>query len=33
MDLAAVARRLELEQLYADYAHCLDADALEQWPG
>jgi anthranilate 1,2-dioxygenase small subunit len=32
MDLAAVARRLEIEQLYADYAHCLDADRLEEWP-
>jgi 3-phenylpropionate/cinnamic acid dioxygenase small subunit len=32
MDLAAIARRLELEQLYADYVHCLDADALEGWP-
>ncbi len=25
-------RRLELEQLYADYVHCLDADELERWP-
>ena len=32
MDLAEVARRLELESLYADYAACLDADRLEQWP-
>ena len=32
MDLAAVARRLELEQLYADYVYCLDADELERWP-
>lgn len=32
MDFAAVARRLELEQLYADYVHCLDADMLEAWP-
>ena len=32
MDLAAVARRLELEQLYTDYVHCLDADELERWP-
>jgi anthranilate 1,2-dioxygenase small subunit len=32
MDLAAVARRLELEQLYADYARCIDADELERWP-
>ena len=33
MDLAGVVRRLELERLYADYAHCLDADRLEDWPG
>jgi anthranilate 1,2-dioxygenase small subunit len=32
MNLEAVARRLELEQLYTDYAHCLDADELERWP-
>jgi anthranilate 1,2-dioxygenase small subunit len=32
MDLAAVARHLELEQLYADYVYCLDADELERWP-
>ena len=32
MDVAAVARRLEIEQLYADYVHCLDADRLEDWP-
>src|SRR5437868_7318854 len=32
MDLAEVARRLELESLYADYAACLDADRLEEWP-
>jgi 3-phenylpropionate/cinnamic acid dioxygenase small subunit len=32
MDLAAVARRLELERLYAEYAGCLDADELERWP-
>ena len=31
-DLAAVLRRLELEELYSGYAHCLDADALERWP-
>ncbi len=24
--------RLELDQLYADYVHCLDADELEGWP-
>jgi len=27
-----VARRLELGELYAAYAHCLDADKLEAWP-
>ena len=32
MDLAAVARRLELEDLYTEYAACLDSDALERWP-
>jgi anthranilate 1,2-dioxygenase small subunit len=32
MDLETVARRLELEQLYTDYAHCLDQDELEGWP-
>ena len=32
MDLAAVVRRLEIEELYADYGHCLDADRLEDWP-
>src|SRR5438552_17148565 len=32
MDLAEITRRLELETLYADYAACLDADALERWP-
>jgi anthranilate 1,2-dioxygenase small subunit len=32
MDLAEVARRLELETLYTDYAACLDSDALERWP-
>ena len=25
-------RRLELDALYADYAHCLDNDELEAWP-
>ena len=33
MDLAAIARRLELEELYTDYAHCLDSDALEELAG
>jgi anthranilate 1,2-dioxygenase small subunit len=32
MDLAAVARRLEIAELYTDYALCLDADELERWP-
>jgi anthranilate 1,2-dioxygenase small subunit len=32
MDLAEIARRLELESLYSDYAACLDADRLEDWP-
>jgi anthranilate 1,2-dioxygenase small subunit len=32
MDFAEVARRLELETLYTDYAACLDTDALERWP-
>ena len=32
MDLEAVARRIELDQLYTDYVHCLDADELERWP-
>jgi anthranilate 1,2-dioxygenase small subunit len=32
MDLDAVAQRLEIEQLYTDYAHCLDSDELERWP-
>ena len=31
-DLARIARRIALEELYADYAHCLDSDALERWP-
>jgi len=33
MDLDEIIRRLELDALYADYAHCLDNDALEDWPG
>src|SRR5215813_6920654 len=32
MQLEAVVRRLELEQLYTDYVHCLDNDELERWP-
>jgi anthranilate 1,2-dioxygenase small subunit len=32
MDLAEVARRLELESLYTEYAAALDADRLEDWP-
>jgi 3-phenylpropionate/cinnamic acid dioxygenase small subunit len=33
MTPAEVARRIELDALYADYAHCLDNDKLEDWPG
>ena len=33
MNLDELARRVELEQLYADYVRCLDADELENWPG
>ena len=32
MQFEAVVRRLELEQLYTDYVHCLDSDELERWP-
>ncbi len=32
MDLEAVVRRLELQELYAAYVHCIDADILEAWP-
>ena len=32
MDIEAVVRRLELQELYAAYVHCLDADNLEAWP-
>ena len=32
VDLAGIARRLELEDLYTAYADCLDSDALERWP-
>src|SRR5712691_10814188 len=32
MDLAAIQRRLEIEQLYTAYGHCLDEDRLEEWP-
>lgn len=32
MDLDALLRRWDLEQLYTDYAHCLDGDELERWP-
>jgi anthranilate 1,2-dioxygenase small subunit len=31
-DLAEIARRLELHDLYTAYADCLDSDALERWP-
>jgi len=30
--MAGTEQRLELEALYADYVHCLDADRLEAWP-
>jgi anthranilate 1,2-dioxygenase small subunit len=32
MELAVIRRRLEIEQLYTTYAHCLDDDRLEEWP-
>jgi anthranilate 1,2-dioxygenase small subunit len=32
MDVGEIVRRCELEQLYTDYVHCLDADELERWP-
>ena len=32
MDLGAIQRQWELEQLLTDYVHCLDADELERWP-
>jgi anthranilate 1,2-dioxygenase small subunit len=32
MDCDAIMRRWELEQLFTDYVHCLDADELERWP-
>src|ERR1700691_1483607 len=32
MTPAELTRRLDLETLYTDYAHCLDNDALEDWP-
>ena len=32
MDVETIVRRLQLGRLYADYAHCLDADQLEYWP-
>ncbi len=27
-----IALRLRIEALFADYVHCIDDDALEQWP-
>jgi len=30
--LDRIARRIELEELYTEYAHALDSDALEAWP-
>jgi anthranilate 1,2-dioxygenase small subunit len=32
MDLDAIVRQGQLEQLFTDYVHCLDADELERWP-
>ena len=32
MNLGEIARHLELDALYTDYAACLDSDALEHWP-
>src|SRR6201988_5198360 len=32
MDLDAMVRRWELEQLFTDYVQCLDSDELELWP-
>src|SRR5947208_16609421 len=32
MELESIVRRWELDQLFADYVHCLDADELERWP-
>lgn len=31
-ELTRIARRIALEDLYTEYAHCLDSDALEAWP-
>src|ERR1700752_1667304 len=31
MQIEAVVRRSELEELYTDYVHCLDEDELERW--
>jgi hypothetical protein len=30
MELDSIVRRWELEQLFTDYVHCLDADELEE---
>src|ERR1700746_2879007 len=32
MYFETIVRRWELEQLFTDYVHCLDADELERWP-
>jgi anthranilate 1,2-dioxygenase small subunit len=32
MTPAEIERRLELDALYTNYAHCLDDDRLEEWP-
>ena len=33
MELAEIARRLEIAELFAAYARALDEDRLEDWPG
>lgn len=32
MDNADIIRRLRIEALMTDYAHCIDDDRLEEWP-
>jgi anthranilate 1,2-dioxygenase small subunit len=31
-ELDRIARRIALDELYAEYARCLDSDELERWP-
>lgn len=31
-DLTDLSQRMEIDAFYAEYAHCLDNDALEDWP-